>query len=141
MNDFDIVVNTKNPEFITRMMLDSVGLCYEKELYVPTLSLIACFIDGAGDGSKLQYIRNLEKHFPDLCAELEATCFYENYRNGVIHNSSMKPGFGIHQGGKKGMYVVKDTSKSLTSINIDRLFYDFVGWIEVRRTKIKRLMV
>ena len=134
------ITNIKNKEFITRMMSDSVNKCFEEKLFVPALTLICCFIDGLGNGTKKDYIHNLQQHFPDLCKELGAQTFYKKYRNGIIHEFCMKGYFALDRDeNMDSQYIqekkVVESEKILTSLNIDRLTKDFLNWVKEERSK------
>lgn len=132
------VTNAKNPEFLTRMMIESVEKCYTDNLFLPTLCLICCYIDGLGNGKPVDYKRNLETHFPDLCKEMSAESFYQKYRHGVVHEFAMKPDFGIWRDSMmKSKYIdEKEHGKKLiTVLNVDRLTKDFLRWARSERRK------
>lgn len=134
------ITDTRDLEFITRMMKESVSRCKKDKLFMPSLCLIACFIDGLGDGTKKNYLNNLKTHFPDLCTELGALVFYQKYRNGIVHEFDPRNGFGIARNDEiDNKYVtevnIQGTNEKIKFLNIDLLISDFIKWIkEVRNS-------
>lgn len=136
------ITNIAGKEFTTRMMGESVKKCFDKDLFLPALILICCYIDGLSNGEKDGYIKNLKLHFPDLCKELGAQIFYQKYRNGVIHEFGMKDGFALGRGGIdiNSCYIqeqiIEESRTKLFTLNIDRFVKEFLDWIKIERTKI-----
>lgn len=136
------VTNTKDPEFVTRMMQKSVDKCKKEDLFMPSLCLISCFIDGLGNGTKEDYIKNLETRFPDLCTQLGALIFYQKYRNGIVHEFDMKKGFGIARRSEIGdRYISEEnfngSNGKIKFLNIDLLTDDFIKWVKEIRKGVK----
>ena len=136
------ITNIGKLEFRSRMAKESVEKCYKNDLFVPALCLVCCFIDGLGKGTTKDYLNNLKTHFPDLCKELGALTFYQKYRNGIVHEFCMKPGFGIDRELSMGsQYIsertIEETEDKLVSLNIDRLVNDFLKWVTNIRKKNK----
>ena len=132
----------KDAEFKTRMMIDSVKLCYKKGLFIPTLTLICSYIDGMGNGTKKDYLDNLKTEFPDLCKELGASVFYQKYRNGIIHELCPKSNFALDRGSDmNNQYVreveIEDDKRILITLNIDRLTNDFLKWVNTKRNSAR----
>jgi hypothetical protein len=106
----------------------------DRELFLPLLNLISTFIDGLAAGpsgqEKRAYLDYLRRHFPDLCSALKEELFYSKFRNGSVHEFSIKTGFAIDRASAMGnRYVetrpVEGTAVTLTVLNIDRLADDF----------------
>lgn len=137
MNEVSIeeIADTGALDFKTRAMLKSVELLYTNDEYIPTLLLIACAVDAISGGEKSKYLNFLEVNFPELCLRLGSLTFYTYFRNGMAHIFMPKNGYGIDRDSSMGgnyveEIIVKETRQKIITINIDRLYDDFVKAIQ-----------
>ncbi len=131
--------NLSDPRFRLGMMREVVEHVHARgDLYMPLLNLVTTFIDGLAAGrpqaTKKAYLQYIKTHFPALCAEIPAKEFYENYRNGAVHEFSLKDGYGIGRDtGMGGKYIItqtaRETGRTYKVLNIDRLVADFVAHV------------
>lgn len=87
--------NIVEPKFRLRMMRETVSQLHDHgELWFPLLNVVATFIDSLARGrlgvSKKTYIEYLGKHFPELCKELGAEVFYDNFRCAAVHEFGIR---------------------------------------------------
>jgi hypothetical protein len=135
------IANIADRQFRLEMMRGCVVAVSSVDgLHFPLLNLVAVFIDGLVAAPKNRnrelYPPYLDRHFPELCAALPSTIFYEHYRCKAVHEFGLGAGYAIgRDSGLKGAYVeaqlVKETGQMLTVLNIDRLVADFLKHIEI----------
>lgn len=130
-------VDLRDRRILADELKQSVQLCYKEGRYVTVLCIIVCGIDALASGDKnltehkRDYLRILEKHFPDMCKKLGAQKFYDRYRTGMVHHFHPMKGYVMAQDHDlDGQYVaeleIEGRPGTRTSINMDRLTHDFI---------------
>lgn len=136
MREVDSIADSGSAEFKTRSLKNSAELLYKNEEFIPLLLLIVCGIDALSGGEKQKFLNGLNAHFPELCAELPADEFYRRFRNGMAHLFSPKANFGIDRDSEMNGNYTEDilfNGCSIKSVNIDRLYNDFLKFVEKLR--------
>lgn len=134
-------VDLRDRRVLADELKQSVQLCHKDGRYVTVLCIIVCGIDAFASGEKSafahkrDFLRILEKHFPEMCRKLGSRKFYDRYRNGMVHHYHPMKGYVLGQDHDLGgEYVaeleIEGRPGTRTSINMDRLTQDFIKLCE-----------
>ena len=135
-----------DPQNFYAEMRRDVKLLLNHGAYVSLTTVIVCCLDalaaGSGEAKRSEFEVFVTKHFPELCAALEATCpgikgaktLWEKYRNGFAHLRGPKQEFAIAQDKElDGLWAdrvkIGDVGP-LVALNVDRLAQEFLKLLD-----------
>jgi hypothetical protein len=132
----------KDPKNFRTAMRDDVQLLLSHQRYISLSTVIVCCLDalaaGTGKATRGRFESFVGKHFPGLCAALQAACpgrkgaaiLYDEFRNGFAHLRSPKSKFAVAEdhelSGDWADEVEVDGKGQFVAINIDRLAREFL---------------